>query len=144
MTNKFNISWLPFLLLIPLLILVAGCQSEAAAPETPIATGTITIDSFQVEPGNYIAVTGASDLPNRTCLETMLYENDEPLPWWPTDCVRVSNSKWQVNISLGSGDNPSELSQEAQYSFEVWYQDNPAVKADPLWFDLAGPPPPEE
>ena len=139
MSIKYNIPWLSILLLIPLLILAAGCQSDEPQPEPTITTGTITIESFQVEPGNYIAITGASDLPNRTCLETMLYENDESLPWWPTDCVRVSNSKWQVNISLGSGDIPTELSQEAQYSFEVWYQDDPTVKADPFWFDLAGP-----
>ena len=144
MSIKLRFSSLSYLLFIPLLILAAGCQSDEPQPEPTKATGTITIDSFQVEPGNYIAITGTTDLPDRTCVETMLYENDEPLPWWPADCVRVSNGTWQVNISLGSGDIPSELSQEAQYSFEVWYQDNPTVKADPFWFDLTGPPPPEE
>jgi hypothetical protein len=144
MAIKINLTTLSILLLIPLLILAAGCQSQTSPPETPITAGTITIESLQVEPGNHIVITGATDLPDRTCLETMLYENDEPLPWWPSDCMRVSNGKWQVNISLGSGEVPAELSQEDQYSLEVWYQDNPTVKAEPFYFDLAGPPPPAE
>jgi hypothetical protein len=144
MSIEYTVTRRVLLLLIPLLILAAGCQPEATAPETPITTGDITIESIQVEPGNHIVITGSTDLPNRTCLETMLYENDEPLPWWPTDCMRVSNGKWQVNISLGSGDIPSALSQEAQYLLEVWYQEIPSVKADPFLFDLAGPSPSEK
>ena len=135
-----NITRLSFLLLNPLLILAAGGQSEAAEPETPITTGTITIDSFQVIPGSHITITGVTDLPNRTCLQSQFYENDEPLPWWPgSDCIRISNGTWQVNVSLGKGDVPDELSQEAQYAFEIWMQDNPAIKADPFMFDFSTP-----
>ena len=137
MFRKFNITRLTIILLLLLLILVASCQSEPAAPETPITTGTITIDSFQVIPGSHITITGVTDLPNRTCLGTQFYENDEALPWWPaSDCIRVSNGTWQINITLGKGDIQPELSKEAQYSFEIWVQDNPAIKDDPFMFDF--------
>lgn len=122
---------------MPLLILVASCQSGQPQPDNPITTGTITIDSFQVIPASHITITGVSDLPNRTCLESQFYENDESLPWWPTsDCIRISNGTWQVNISLGKGNVPTELSQEAQYLFEIWMKDNPAIIADPFMFDF--------
>jgi hypothetical protein len=135
---QYNITRLSILLLIPLLILAAGCQSQEPQPDNPITTGTITIDSFQVIPNSHITITGVSDLPNRTCLQSQFYENDEPLPWWPaSDCIRISNGTWQVNISLGKGDVPPELSQEAQYSFEIWMQNNPAIKADPFMFDFS-------
>ena len=138
MSIKYNIPRLSFLLLIPLLILAAGCQSDEPQPEPTITTGTITIESFQVIPGSHITITGVSDLPNRICLESQFYENDEPVPWWPaTDCIRISNGTWQVNISLGKGDVPDELSQDANYSFEIWMQDNPAIKADPFMFDFS-------
>jgi hypothetical protein len=135
---QYNITRLSILLLIPPLILAAGCLSQEPQPDNPITTGIITIDSFQVIPNSHITITGVSDLPNRTCLQSQFYENDEPLPWWPaSDCIRVSNGTWQVNISLGKGDVPSELSQEAQYSFEIWMQDNPTIKADQFIFDFS-------
>ena len=137
MSIKINISSLSFLLLIPLMLLAAGCQSQEPQPEVTITSGSITIDSFQVIPGSHISITGVTDLPDRICLQTQFYENDQPVSWWPADdCIQVSNGTWQVNISLGKGDIPDELSQQASYSFEIWMQNNPSIKADPFSFDF--------
>ena len=127
MSIKYFIPRLSTLLLIPLLLLTAGCQSEEPQPEVTITSGSITIDSFQV-------------IPDRICLQTQFYENDEAVSWWPADdCIRVASGTWQVNISLGKGDIPDELSQQASYAFEIWMQNNPAIKADPFSFDFSEP-----
>jgi hypothetical protein len=140
MSIKYFIPRLSTLLLLPLLLLAAGCQSEEPQPQVTITSGSITIDSFQVIPGSHIAITGATDLPDRICLQTQFYENDQPVSWWPADdCIRVSGGTWQVNISLGKGDIPDELSQQASYAFEIWMQNTPSIKADPFSFDFSEP-----
>ena len=129
-------------LLVPLLILFNGCQFAQPLLDSTPTNQDLRVTSVQVDPGDYIAFSGVSSLPEDTCLEGMLFQDERPLPWWPGDCIRVSNGQWQVKVSLGVEGTPTDLSQEAQYYFLIWQQQDPGVKADPFWFDLTGPPQP--
>jgi len=138
--NKLSRQLIP--LLVPLLILFSGCQSTPPPLNSTPTIEVLTVTSVQVDPGDYIAFSGESSLPDDTCLQGMLYQDERPLPWWPGDCIRVSNGRWQLRVSLGVDGTPTDLSQETQYNFLIWQQQDPGIKADPFWFDLAGPPQP--
>lgn len=107
--------------------------------------GEITIEGVQVHSGNSIAFTGRSTLPEGTCLQTELVADGERESWWPVeDCVPVGgDGTWTIVVPLGEGGAPDELDPTVQYELRAWQQSDPTMQAV-FWFDLAGPPAPEE
>jgi hypothetical protein len=117
---------------------LTGCSLLA-----PEASGNITIESVQVVSGQVI-FTGQSTLPNGTCLQTQLFADGEPKAWWPSEsCVPVHDGAWQIVVPLDGEGAPGKLDPAVQYMLRAWAQDNPSIEAV-FWFDLAGPPTPEE
>ncbi len=87
-----------------------------------------------------VSFSGTSTLPDRACIETMLYENGEALEWWPSSCVNLRDGLWDVRVYL---DTPVRvLDPEATYTLRAWQRKEPSIAAIPFTFDMTGPPTP--
>ncbi|MBN2391200.1 MAG: hypothetical protein JXR84_10770 [Anaerolineae bacterium] len=87
-----------------------------------------------------IQFSGTSTLPNRACIETQLYENDEAVGWWPAICANLHGGLWEMRVFL---DTPLRVvDPEATYTLKAWLRNMPTIAADPFVFDMAGPPTP--
>ncbi|WP_440955900.1 hypothetical protein ACSAZK_02785 [Methanosarcina sp. Mfa9] len=102
------------------------------------------IDVQQVSVSNGILLEGTSTLPEATVLRSQLFADGEPESWWPKNTTTViRNGKWKFEVALGEEGRPDKLSTEAEYLLLAWKEDEPAVRSG-IYFDLSGPPTPEE
>jgi hypothetical protein len=127
---------------IATLLLSTACRAQVTTQEPP---DRIVVESVQVVPLSHIEFEGQTTLLDGACLLTQLSADDAPETWWPADvCAVVESGQWHIRVQLGNNEAPQELSREKQYALRVWERGNPSVEAEPFWFDLSGPPEPEE
>ena len=116
---------------------VIAVPSEKDVPPT----GDIAIEGVNVN-AERIAVRGTSTLPEGTCLNTELWADGVPQPWWPVDtCAKVKGGDWVLEVPL---DVDQTLEAGVQYMVRACLPGGPnTVSTFP--FDLSGPPgPPSE
>ncbi len=102
------------------------------------------IDVQHVSVHNEVLLEGTSTLPEATVLRSQLFADGEPESWWPKNTTAVvRNGKWKLELALGEAGRLDKLSTEAEYLLLVWKEDEPAVRSG-IYFDLSGPPAPEE
>lgn len=112
------------------------------APHPPTDLQKITITGVEVHPGKQISFTGRTSLPDDACLRSELTQDGAPVTWWPVDdCTPVTHGTWQISVTLGSGDHPATLEEDAQYRLRTWWPEDPAGVVAVFYFDLAPPPP---
>lgn len=123
-------------------LLLSGCGTPTTPTETeaPGLTGTIETTGIQIDQQQVIA-TGWTTLPEGTCIQTQLYADEEPVPWWPTaTCADLQASEWQTVVNLDKAGALDALDHSAQYVLHAWSSTDPNIKAEPFYFDLIGPP----
>jgi hypothetical protein len=109
--------------------------------QTPVCDNCITITGVRIQPG-WFTLVGESALPDGTCLQTQLYVEDEPLPWWPKEtCVTVQDGMWQISVSLEESGAPYERPLEGGYTLVAWQKDRRIASAV-FWIEYSGPPTP--
>lgn len=102
------------------------------------------INAQHVSVHNGILLEGTSTLPEATVLRSQLFADWGPESWWPKNTTAViRNGKWKFEVALGVAGRPEKLGTEAEYLLLVWKEDEPAVRSG-IYFDLSGPPAPEE
>jgi hypothetical protein len=128
--------------LIAALLLSAACRAQVTTQE-PL--DSIVVENVEVVPLGHIEFDGQTTLPDGACLLTQLSADETPETWWPADaCAVIESGQWHITVPLGNNQAPQELSTEKQYVLQVWERGDSSVKAEPFWFDLSGPPEPEE
>ena len=125
-------------------MLISGCGSTAAHPATdqpPNLTDTVRTTGVQID-RRQLVFSGRTTLPDGACIQTQLYADEEPAQWWPSEtCADLRAGEWQIAAPLGKAGAPDKLDESTQYALHAWASADPTIKAEPFYFDLAGPPP---
>lgn len=129
-----------------------GCSRDNVQKSLPTFTDTKTLVDTSDDATSRVhynkndgilSFAARTKLADGTYLQTQLFRNENPEPWWPADrLVQVKDGMWQISVWLGKNGAPSTLSTEEGYRLEVWEKDNPSHKEQPLYFDLIPPPAP--
>lgn len=139
------------IMLIPLII--GACSDTQPLPATGVPTtkstpassssSTISISGVNVIEGQRITVRGGTNLSDDNCIHTQLFSEDDSLLRWPADsCIRPTSGAWETTMPLGQGGAPDQLDPQVEYVLRAWQQNDPSVVSEPFWFDIAGPPEP--
>jgi hypothetical protein len=118
-------------------------QREITQDNDQVNERKIIVDGVEVANLDHIIFTGRSLLPDGTSLRTRLYIDNKAAGWWPASkSLLVQNGGWHIKVALGENGAPSSLPKDTEYSFQIWQEDDQAIK-DIFWFDLAGPKSPQ-
>lgn len=111
--------------------------------QTPTFSELITIRGVHIQGKEDVLFNGESTLPEGSCILTQLYENEQPLVWWPSErCAQVKFGRWELSVRLSEEQGaPEELRETEMYILRAWQKDDPAIEAQYFPFDLQGPPP---
>ena len=126
-------------------LLLSGCiqgndHQTNNTGNTTVSNQKIVVN--RVHSGSYIQISGTSILPDRTVLLSKLFEDDNPLSWWPEDQeIMVKNGEWEITVTKSENITASDLELRVgpDYDFYIWERDNPEIKSN-FYFDLVGPP----
>lgn len=118
------------LLLYAVIILLPCCTPESVDGEIRITEVNVTSSEMEF--------FGNTTLPANTCIETLLYQDNEAVSWWPARCVDIQDSQWTLRVYL---DTPfRSINTSSIYTLKAWYRKEPAILAPPFTFDVQGPP----
>lgn len=85
-------------------------------------------------------ISGTSDLPDGTIIQSQLYENYVPLTWWPSDQEFViEDGELEIKVLLEETVPHDDFIPESGYWLIIRVKDDPSI-VDGVFWDTIGPP----
>jgi hypothetical protein len=143
--------WSVIITIFVVITCFASCSNHASDKETRtnnipdylrIPEIKVHATHIQVINGIEIFAAGTAELPDGTYLQTQLYEDDMPIPWWDSDqTYEVKDGKFDIEGYMLADGVYHTLSKGPSYTLMIWEEANPAVNVGGISFDLVGPAP---
>jgi hypothetical protein len=101
--------------------------TDSLIPTTPEGFGLKGVRWSQYS----IIIDGFAGLPAGILLESKLYEDSQPVIWWPINQnVQVQDGLWEIVVTAGENGAPNPLPEiEEGYSLKIWEKSNPTIFA---------------
>jgi hypothetical protein len=81
--------------------------------------------------------SGTALLPDGLFLRSQLFKDGVAAAWWPSEMdILIEDSKWQIDVPLGTNGAPENLRFDEGYVLRVWFREDSSINA--VWsYELA-------